>query len=101
MATGAAAIGTDGRVAPFAVGRLVVGGVSAARVTVSAIPGVERDVRTLAVVAREGLLNDLEVIAETTGAQGMSQRSSSITLTEPFTQHMRMRDIRPTAGIMR
>ena len=41
VATGAAAIGTDGRVTPFAVRAVIVGGVSAARVTVRAMPGVE------------------------------------------------------------
>lgn len=100
MVTGAAAIGTDGRVAPFAVGGIVVGGVSAARVTVSAIPGVECDVGTLTVVAGEGLLNDLEVVAEATGPQRMGQWCAGIPLTEPLAQDVRMGDIRSTARKM-
>ena len=100
MATGTTAIGTDGRVAAIAVAGLIIRGVSAARVTVRSVPGVERDVRALAVVAGERLLNDLEVIAETTRAQGMGQRCAGIPFAEPFAQDVRMGDIRPTAGVM-
>ena len=101
MLTGAAAIGADARFTFLAVvGLVIVGDVTSARMTIHAIPGAERDVRTLAVVARQRLLNDLEKVAEAPRTECMRQRCAGISFTESFAQHMRMRDIRPAAGVM-
>ena len=99
--TVAAAVGTDGRFAAVAEVGLIVGDVSAAGVTVGAIPVIERNVRTLTVVAGEGLLNDLEEVAKAARAERVGQRRTGLPFTEPFAQDVGMGNIRPAGGRMR